>query len=155
MLASLACAPRRWRAVIGRAASPSEKTARINIIPQVREEVKRALRCARRAPRPRRVPRRVRTVRSWHGIVPFTHLGAGGAYDSHHWTAGIAGRTRRRRGFVATRGARAAAGDAGDWSAPSRLAGGARKPSGSFPQGTERERPHRGPERGHRIPVGA
>src|SRR5262249_4446145 len=24
--------------------------------------------------RPRRVPRRVRTARSWHGIVPFTHL---------------------------------------------------------------------------------
>jgi hypothetical protein len=29
-----------WLAVIGRAASPSEKTARGNIIPQVREEVK-------------------------------------------------------------------------------------------------------------------
>src|SRR5215469_8291897 len=30
---------RRWLAVIGRAASPSE-TARVNIIPQVRDEVK-------------------------------------------------------------------------------------------------------------------
>src|SRR5262245_66592518 len=39
---------------------------------------------------------------------------AGGAYDSHHRTAGIAGRTRRSGG-VAARGARAAAGDAGDW----------------------------------------
>src|SRR6516165_1504312 len=33
----------------------------------------------------------------------------GGAYDSHHRTAGIAGRTRRR-GRVAARGARAAVG---------------------------------------------
>ena len=38
---------------------------------------------------------------------------AGGAYGSHHRTAGIAGRTRRR-GRVAGRGAGAAAGDAGD-----------------------------------------
>src|SRR5262244_1992694 len=37
----------------------------------------------------------------------------GGADDSHHRTAGIAGRTRRRRGSVAARGARAAVGDAG------------------------------------------
>jgi len=35
---------------------------------------------------------------------------AGGAYDSHHQTAGIAGRTRRRGGRVAARGAGAAAG---------------------------------------------
>src|SRR5262249_14377162 len=34
----------------------------------------------------------------------------GGAYDSHHRTAGIAGRTRRRGGCVAARGARAADG---------------------------------------------
>ena len=33
----------------------------------------------------------------------------GGAYDGHHRTAGIAGRTRRRGGRVAARGARAAA----------------------------------------------
>src|SRR6516225_8956020 len=31
---------------------------------------------------------------------------AGGAYDSHHRTAGVAGRTRRRGGRVAARGAR-------------------------------------------------
>jgi hypothetical protein len=37
----------------------------------------------------------------------------GGAHDSHHWTAGIAGRTRRRGGGMAARGARAA-GDAAD-----------------------------------------
>src|SRR5262245_3543110 len=40
MLASLACAPGGWLAVIGRAASPSEKTARASIVPQVRDEVK-------------------------------------------------------------------------------------------------------------------
>jgi hypothetical protein len=40
---------------------------------------------------------------------------AGGAYDSHHRTAAIAGRTRRRGGGVAAaRGAGAAAGYAGD-----------------------------------------
>jgi ABC transporter substrate binding protein len=38
----------------------------------------------------------------------------GGAYDSHHRTAGIAGRTRRRGCRMAARGARAAARDAGD-----------------------------------------
>src|SRR5262249_33398325 len=36
----------------------------------------------------------------------------GGAYDSHHRTAGIAGRTRRRGCGVAARGARAAVGEA-------------------------------------------
>src|SRR5262249_45496023 len=35
----------------------------------------------------------------------------GGAYDSHHRTAGIAGRARRRSSGVAARGGRAAAGD--------------------------------------------
>src|SRR5262249_51793876 len=38
----------------------------------------------------------------------------GGAYDSHHRTAGVAGCTRWSCGRVAARGARAAAGDAGD-----------------------------------------
>src|SRR5262249_1382912 len=36
-----------------------------------------------------------------------------GAYDGHHRTAGIAGRTRRRGGRVAARGEGAAAGDTG------------------------------------------
>ena len=38
----------------------------------------------------------------------------GGAYDSHHRTAGILGGTRRRGSRVATRGAREAALDASD-----------------------------------------
>jgi len=48
------------------------------------------------------------TARWWRGIVPFTHLARKGAHDSHHRTARIAGRTRRRGGCVAARGARAA-----------------------------------------------
>ena len=48
------------------------------------------------------------------GVVSFLYAPrAGGAYDSHHRTAGIAGRTRRRGGrCVAARGARAAIGEA-------------------------------------------
>src|SRR5262249_55300551 len=63
-------------------------------------------------PRPRR-GHAVRTARSWRGIVAFTHPRTGGAHDSHHRTAGIAGRTRRRGGRVAACGARATALDAG------------------------------------------
>ena len=44
---------------------------------------------------------------------------AGGAYDSHHRTVGIAGCTRRRGGVVA-RGGCAADGNAGDWHIVSR-----------------------------------
>src|SRR5262249_9329092 len=64
-----------------------------------------------------------KTARSWRGIVPFTHLAREGAYDSHYLTAGIAGCTRRRGGIVAARGARAAAGDAGDRVSQRRVAG--------------------------------
>src|SRR5262245_47350905 len=46
----------------------------------------------------------------WCGILPLTHLATGGAYDSHHRTAGIAGRTRRRGRGLAGRGAGAAVG---------------------------------------------
>jgi hypothetical protein len=55
-------------------------------------------------PSPRR-GRAVRTARSWRGIVAYAPR-AGGAYDSHHRTAGIAGRTRRCGGGVAARGER-------------------------------------------------
>src|SRR5262249_34256126 len=52
------------------------------------------------------------TLVAWY---PFLYAPrAGGAYDSHHRTAGIAGRTRRRGGRLAARGARAAAGEAAD-----------------------------------------
>jgi hypothetical protein len=47
----------------------------------------------------------VKTARSWRGIVAYAPR-AGGAYDSHHRTAGIAGRTRRCGGGVAARGER-------------------------------------------------
>jgi hypothetical protein len=39
----------------------------------------------------------------------------GGAYDSHHRTAGIVGRTRQHSGGMSAQRACAAAGDAGDW----------------------------------------
>src|SRR5512133_3416232 len=47
----------------------------------------------------------------WRGIVAFTHPRTGGAHDSYHRTAGIAGRTQW---CVAARGARAAASEAPD-----------------------------------------
>src|SRR5262249_29380750 len=55
----------------------------------------------------------VKTAPSWRGIVTFTHPRTGGAHDSHHRTAGIAGRARRR-GRLAARGARAAIGQTAD-----------------------------------------
>ena len=48
----------------------------------------------------------VKTARSWRAIVAFTHPRTGGAHDSYHRTAGIAGRTRRCGGGVAARGER-------------------------------------------------
>src|SRR5262245_61684215 len=55
--------------------------------------------------RPRRVSRDS-TLVAWYRSLYAPRTG--GAYDSHHRTAGIAGRTRRR-GRVAVRGARAGA----------------------------------------------
>src|SRR6516164_75791 len=111
MLASLSCAPGGWLAVIGRAASPSEKTARPHIVSRLQDKVKRPLRCCPTCAPPAPGTVLLGTARSWRGILPLTHLATGGAYDSHHRTAGIAD-CPRRRGSVATRGKRAAAGDA-------------------------------------------
>src|SRR5215470_11915100 len=109
MLASLSCAPGGWLAVVGRAASPSEKTARPHIVSRLRDEVKRALRsalaCAPPAPGPAWLGDN--TLVAWYRSLCAPRTG--GAYDGHHRTAGIAGRTRRRCGRVAARGARAAA----------------------------------------------
>jgi hypothetical protein len=52
-------------------------------------------------------PAALGTAHWWRAIVPSTQPRTGGAYDSDHRTAGIAGRTRRRGGLAA-RGARAA-----------------------------------------------
>src|SRR5262249_15351864 len=63
-------------------------------------------------------PRRVPRCRDSTLVACYRSLYAprtGGAHDSHHRTAGIAGRARRRGGSVAARGARAAGGDAGRW----------------------------------------
>src|SRR5262252_6193372 len=72
MLASLSCAPGGWLAVIGRAASPSEKTARPHIVSRLRDEVKRALRSALACAPPAPGAAPLGTARSWRGIVPFT-----------------------------------------------------------------------------------
>src|SRR5262249_4031742 len=109
MLASLACASRRLACRYWRVASPSEKTARPHAVSRVRDEVKRALRCARRAPRSPWVPRR--TARSWRGIVPLTRLAREG-----RMTVTIGRRellAALRGGCVAVQGSRATAGDAG------------------------------------------
>src|SRR5215470_718621 len=126
MLASLSCAPGGWLAVVGRAASPSEKTARINIIPQVQEEVKRGPKITSQtqaevfgpsgAPlqpvpgvRPIRAgcrPVRDSTLVAWYSSVYAPRTG--GAYDGHHRTARVAGRTRWRGCRVAAAGPRAA-----------------------------------------------
>jgi len=70
---------------------------------------------ALRAPRPRPVPPLLgdSTLVAWYRC-PYAPR-TGGAYDSHHRTEGIAGCTQRRGSGVAARGARTAAGDAGDW----------------------------------------
>src|SRR5262249_27085313 len=79
---------------------------------------------------------------------------AGGAYDSHHRTAGIAGRTRRRSGRIAARGARAAAGDAGDWVPQWWDGGGVRTHGGRVPPGPQRSWLCRGPQRSDRVSLG-
>ena len=58
---------------------------------------------------PARAGSRVVRGQHAHGVVslPLRTSRTGGAYDSHHRTAGIAGRTRRGSGRVAARGARA------------------------------------------------
>src|SRR5262249_32272503 len=53
------------------------------------------------------------TLVAWYRCLDAPRTG--GAYDSHHRTAGIAGRTRRRGGRVAARGARAAADPSHYW----------------------------------------
>src|SRR5262245_21485606 len=76
---------------------------------------------ASRATAPRAVPalferEKDSTLAAWYSC--FYAPRTGGAYDSHHRTAEVAGRTRRRGGRVAARGARAAASSAGDRISP-------------------------------------
>src|SRR5262249_12758822 len=73
--------------------------------------------------RPRPPDREDCTLLAWYRSIYAPRTG--GAHDSHHRTAGIAGRTRRRGSRVAARGARAAGrAHAAHWSA--RAAGGLR-----------------------------
>src|SRR5215831_1865558 len=98
MLASLACAPRRlacrYWALFGPGGAPSQLVLGV-----------RPARAGCRAVRES-------TLVAWYRFLYAPRTG--GAYDSHHRTAGTAGRTRRRGGRVAAHGARAAVGDAGD-----------------------------------------
>src|SRR5262249_48414318 len=75
MLASLACAHRRLacRHWAGRVAL-RENCARPHIVSRLQNEVKRALRCARRAPWPAPAAALLGTARLWRGILPSTHL---------------------------------------------------------------------------------
>src|SRR5262249_30611191 len=67
------------------------------------------LKSRRAPPAPGAAAVRDSTLAAWY---PSFHAPrTGGAYDSHHRTAGIAGRARRRCGRVAAHGARTAAGD--------------------------------------------
>src|SRR5262245_10365729 len=80
----------------------------------------------------------VKTARLRRAIVSLYAPRTGGAYDSHHRTAGIAGRTRRRGGGLAAPGARADEADAADRRAdgPCR-----QRPGGKIAGGCVRKRP--------------
>src|SRR5262245_38262080 len=76
----------------------------------------------------------------------------GGSHGKPHWTTKIL--SHARRGGMAARGARTAAGDAGYWFPAGHLARRRHAPRGSLPPGPQGSRLHRGPERLDRIPFG-
>src|SRR5262249_61822515 len=65
--------------------------------------------CAASATVPALLEREDGTLVAWYRFLYAPRTG--GAYDSHHRTAGIVGRARRRGSSVAVRGTGAAAGD--------------------------------------------
>src|SRR5215831_1168212 len=71
-----------------------------------------------------------------------------------HETAGIHYPVRRRRGVVAARRPRAAAGDAGDWLPWRLIARRTQAITGRLPPKSRRSRLRRRPERRDRIPLG-
>src|SRR5262249_41286609 len=91
------------------------------------------------------------TPMAWY-LSPYAPR-TGGAYDSHHRTAGIACRARRR-GRVAARGARAAADDTCGWISQWLIRLGICICGRCFSPGLEGNRLCRRPERGYRIPLG-
>src|SRR5215468_2861054 len=119
MLASLACASRRLacRYWAGRVALRENRAPTRRLTAPRRSEAARPkINLLKVAPLARKVARLARAgcraVRDSPLVAWYPSLyapRAGGAYDSHHRTAGIAGRTRRRGGRVAAGGARAAA----------------------------------------------
>src|SRR5262249_52953555 len=96
-----------------------------------------------------------RTLLVWYRSL--THLAREGAYDSHHRTAGVAGRTRRRGGRLAVRCGRAAVQpDAADWRAhvPIRRRSGFTGLRGCICAGAAGLRLDRGPQHSDRLPLG-
>src|SRR5215813_7179524 len=104
MLASLACAPRRLtcRYWAGRVALRENRAPTHGLTAPRLSEASRP-KSSLYEIRSRRV--RDSTLVAWYSCLYAPRTG--GAYDSHHRTAGTAGRARRR-GVVAARGARAA-----------------------------------------------
>src|SRR5262245_11385393 len=82
------------------------------------------------------------TLAAWYPY--FYAPRAGGAYDGHHRTAGVAGCTRRHGGGVAVFGARAAADAAGDRFPKQRIACRVRADGGRVSSGFEGNRLYRG-----------
>src|SRR5262245_11053546 len=107
MLASLACAPRRLtcRYWAGRVALRENRAPTHGLTAPRLSEASRP-KSSLYEIRSRRV--RDSTLVAWYSCLYAPRTG--GAYDSHHRTAGIPGRTRRRGGGVAARGASAAVG---------------------------------------------
>src|SRR5262249_41699265 len=128
MLSSLACAPRRlarryWagrvalrenRAPTHRLTAPRRSEAARPKLSLLKSSGTRGLGGAPLQPVPgmRSARPGCRAVRDSALVAWYSSLNAprtGGAYDSHHRTAGVAGRTRRRGGRLAARGARSKA----------------------------------------------
>src|SRR5262249_59171374 len=100
-------------------------------------------------PHPALLEREDCTIVAWYRSLYAPH--AGGAYDSHHRTTGIADRTRRRGSGLAARRARAAAGDAGGRIPEWAIRAGVRPWGGRVPPWPERGRLRRGSEPRARI----
>src|SRR5215831_13002002 len=99
-------APEVGLPLLGGPRRPQRKRAHTSLS-RLREEVKR-----RGPPAPGCRAVRDSTLVAWYR--PLYAPRTGGAYDSHRWTTGIAGRTRRRGGRVAAGRPCAAAGGTGD-----------------------------------------
>src|SRR6266478_9703656 len=90
---------RRHAAAAAREARRQLRAGRNNLPTSSRSHAGRSLRSEAESSGVPALPN-VKTARRWRGIVALYAPRAGGAYDSHHRTAGIAGCTRRRGAAV-------------------------------------------------------